>query len=92
MRQTDAAVSLGISLTALKNACRRLGIRRWPYKRTPLPDRDSQPLCASHLADPGSCPSPRAQDVITTCWTWTGGRVCVETERLMDEAIAHASS
>ena len=31
--QTDAARKLGISLTTLKQACRRLGIMRWPYQR-----------------------------------------------------------
>ena len=33
LRQSDAARTLGISLTAMKNACRRLGIWRWPYSR-----------------------------------------------------------
>eukprot|EP00960_Hanusia_phi_P039371 753865-Hanusia_phi.AAC.2 len=32
-RQEQAAKLLGISLTSLKCACRRLGISRWPYKR-----------------------------------------------------------
>ncbi|EKX42781.1 hypothetical protein GUITHDRAFT_111150 [Guillardia theta CCMP2712] len=31
--QDQAAHVLGISLTSLKSACRRLGISRWPYKR-----------------------------------------------------------
>ena len=31
--QTDAAQRLGISLTTLKQACRKLGISRWPYMR-----------------------------------------------------------
>ncbi|EKX38143.1 hypothetical protein GUITHDRAFT_115696 [Guillardia theta CCMP2712] len=29
----EAAESLGLSLTALRNACRKLGIYRWPYAR-----------------------------------------------------------
>eukprot|EP00960_Hanusia_phi_P030726 748811-Hanusia_phi.AAC.3 len=33
MRQTEAAACLGISLTAMKNACRRVGVSRWPYSR-----------------------------------------------------------
>ncbi|EKX33306.1 hypothetical protein GUITHDRAFT_120520 [Guillardia theta CCMP2712] len=33
MRQTEAAAFLGISLTAMKNACRRVGVSRWPYSR-----------------------------------------------------------
>ncbi|EKX38482.1 hypothetical protein GUITHDRAFT_115446 [Guillardia theta CCMP2712] len=38
LRQPDAANQLGISVTALKNACRRLGITEWPYKKKPMDD------------------------------------------------------
>lgn len=39
--QPDAARKLGISLTALKQACRKLGVQRWPYQRqTALQWRD----------------------------------------------------
>ena len=31
--QGEAAQALGISLTALKVVCRKLGISRWPYAR-----------------------------------------------------------
>mmetsp|Transcript_10094 Transcript_10094/g.23020 ORF Transcript_10094/g.23020 Transcript_10094/m.23020 type:complete len:189 (-) Transcript_10094:20-586(-) len=31
MRQDNAARALGVSLTSLKIACRRLGLSRWPY-------------------------------------------------------------
>jgi HrpA-like RNA helicase len=31
--QTDAARQLGISLTTLKQVCRKLGLTRWPYMR-----------------------------------------------------------
>jgi hypothetical protein len=31
--QSDAAKEIGISLTALKQICRKLGIQRWPYQR-----------------------------------------------------------
>mmetsp|Transcript_12541 Transcript_12541/g.28830 ORF Transcript_12541/g.28830 Transcript_12541/m.28830 type:complete len:242 (-) Transcript_12541:42-767(-) len=33
-RQEDAAAMLGISMTSLKIACRRLGVQRWPYSRS----------------------------------------------------------
>jgi hypothetical protein len=32
--QPDAARALGISLTSLKQVCRKLGVTRWPYQRT----------------------------------------------------------
>ncbi|EKX54839.1 hypothetical protein GUITHDRAFT_99489 [Guillardia theta CCMP2712] len=34
LRQEEAANCLGISLTSLKSACRRLGLTRWPYTRS----------------------------------------------------------
>eukprot|EP00960_Hanusia_phi_P070787 767398-Hanusia_phi.AAC.3 len=33
MRQVDAAKHLGISLSALRNACRHVGLEKWPYSR-----------------------------------------------------------
>ena len=35
--QPDAARELGIALTTLKHACRRLGVARWPYSRKRAP-------------------------------------------------------
>ena len=43
MRQVEAASHLGISLTAMKNACRRVGVVRWPYSR----QRPENPLLKS---------------------------------------------
>eukprot|EP00960_Hanusia_phi_P052622 761551-Hanusia_phi.AAC.8 len=34
LRQIEAAEFLGISLTSLKKACRRVGVSKWPYSRT----------------------------------------------------------
>ena len=31
--QNKASIALGISLTALKQLCRKLGVTRWPYQR-----------------------------------------------------------
>eukprot|EP00960_Hanusia_phi_P041445 754994-Hanusia_phi.AAC.2 len=39
-RQEDAAAMLGISMTSLKIACRRLGVSRWPYSRSRQTDVD----------------------------------------------------
>ena len=33
LKLSQAAQALGISLTSLKTACRKLGIDRWPYRR-----------------------------------------------------------
>ena len=46
-----AAAKLGISATAMKNACRKLGISRWPY--FPAWARPLRtPTCSSDQADP----------------------------------------
>jgi hypothetical protein len=47
--QADAACQLGISLTTLKLACRKLGISRWPYTRR---------RHGINEADAGSCHCP----------------------------------
>ena len=33
MPQPEAAKALGVSITTLKQVCRRLGLQRWPYRR-----------------------------------------------------------
>eukprot|EP00960_Hanusia_phi_P030787 748841-Hanusia_phi.AAC.2 len=33
MPQPEAAIALGISLSTLKNVCRKIGVYRWPYQR-----------------------------------------------------------
>ena len=33
LKQKDAAIEFGISLTAFKQVCRKLGVDRWPYRR-----------------------------------------------------------
>lgn len=33
----EAASHLGISMTAMKKACRRMGLERWPYRKVNLP-------------------------------------------------------
>jgi hypothetical protein len=67
MPQPDAARELGIALTTLKQACRKLGIKRWPYARkfpalteTILTDTHRSELdnfCAT--CSPSTCSSDR---------------------------------
>ena len=42
----DAARAVGLSLTAFKRTCRRLGVPRWPYarKRPPAPAAPAAPV------------------------------------------------
>jgi hypothetical protein len=39
MRLSDAAKSLGISITSFKQVCRKLGLARWPRRLRPRPPR-----------------------------------------------------
>eukprot|EP00960_Hanusia_phi_P044016 756411-Hanusia_phi.AAC.2 len=48
LRQSDAAQQLGISLTALKSACRHVGIMKWPYVRPTLPAVSASESEADH--------------------------------------------
>ena len=41
--QPEAAKRLGISLTTLKQVCRRLGVSRWPYRRSSKACKKSRP-------------------------------------------------
>eukprot|EP00960_Hanusia_phi_P042841 755736-Hanusia_phi.AAC.1 len=42
--QQDAAAYLGVSLSSLKSACRRIGISRWPYRRRMYSSEDEGQL------------------------------------------------
>ncbi|EKX37575.1 hypothetical protein GUITHDRAFT_116214 [Guillardia theta CCMP2712] len=56
LRQTEAAKHLGISLTAMKNACRSLGINKWPYSRNrDRPASLSSPPSASPQSGSAPC-------------------------------------
>ena len=50
--QPAAAKELGISLTTMKQVCRRLGLRRWPYKRS----GSARPGSSSHNSRSSSDP------------------------------------
>ena len=64
--QPDAARRLGISLTTLKQACRKLGVKRWPYQRpTVWTCRTTELLSGdpsehASLSGASSCPTPLA--------------------------------
>ncbi len=49
-----AAARIGISLAALKRACRKLGVRRWAYKKTPRGGPSPAPPPSASATDPHS--------------------------------------
>ncbi|EKX39799.1 hypothetical protein GUITHDRAFT_114049 [Guillardia theta CCMP2712] len=51
VRQTEAAKMLGISLTALKSACRILGLPRWPYHRVDIDEKASRMAQSTGLVE-----------------------------------------
>ena len=63
----QAAQHLGISITALKQVCRKLGVLRWPYRR-----RDSKQPRASLIVQPdGPDLASDGPDLVT--FQWGGG-------------------
>eukprot|EP00960_Hanusia_phi_P066535 766417-Hanusia_phi.AAC.4 len=41
MKQEEVASALGVSLTSFKAACRRLGLKKWPYLRSYAEEKGS---------------------------------------------------
>jgi hypothetical protein len=81
MPQSEAAALLGVSLTALKNACRRLNIARWPSQHRRFYQEKTDRLCASppgrkDSPDASPWPSDRAagpahpRAALTGGWEW----------------------
>eukprot|EP00960_Hanusia_phi_P042745 755683-Hanusia_phi.AAC.2 len=60
MQQREAADYLGISLTALKVACRRMGLPKWPYIRKAASkgssNSDDEPAKSQRSADANNAP------------------------------------
>eukprot|EP00802_Teleaulax_amphioxeia_P018016 Tamp_18191.p2 GENE.Tamp_18191~~Tamp_18191.p2 ORF type:complete len:179 (-),score=17.89 Tamp_18191:337-873(-) len=68
--QPQAARTLGISLTALKKECRRIGVSRWPYQRHsrmthPVRCSTTGTLLGSIVISLGDEGRPRAAPVFT---------------------------
>ena len=53
----EAARAVGVSATAFKHACRRLGLRRWAYKRRPAPETRSAMAASACGTDSDGCDS-----------------------------------
>mmetsp|Transcript_11541 Transcript_11541/g.39809 ORF Transcript_11541/g.39809 Transcript_11541/m.39809 type:complete len:147 (+) Transcript_11541:662-1102(+) len=49
--QPQAAQAVGISLTTFKASCRRLGVRRWPYKKAGRPGGEAEGTTSSPAPD-----------------------------------------
>ena len=79
--QSDAAKNLGISLTALKQVCRKLGLTRWPYVRPKKSKAKGQTAAAAtpaeaitvttDSADAGGDSSEREDDCMSSAGSTT---------------------
>ncbi|EKX38080.1 hypothetical protein GUITHDRAFT_115842 [Guillardia theta CCMP2712] len=58
LRQSDAADILGISLTALKCACRRIGLKRWPRSKQTRSDYSVDALTKLQAQSPTNLSVP----------------------------------
>ncbi|EKX50470.1 hypothetical protein GUITHDRAFT_151158 [Guillardia theta CCMP2712] len=85
LTQTEAAETLGISLSSLKSACRRMGIRKWPYNRR------SQCTARRNKGESNGSPMPEREptddDSLSSYrkpyWTETS------IEELLEESLMH---
>lgn len=59
-KESEAAKILGISLTAMKRACRRAGITKWPYSRSRAGCRPGLPSASTRSSSPATSVSPCA--------------------------------
>eukprot|EP00960_Hanusia_phi_P037455 752962-Hanusia_phi.AAC.1 len=89
LTQREAADRLDISLTALKNACRKLGIAKWPYTRLPgpraYPDHQDQarvPAAAAAQAEPAEAEAEAERDGMRRYGTWRTGE-------MLEEVVEH---
>ncbi|EKX34319.1 hypothetical protein GUITHDRAFT_119488 [Guillardia theta CCMP2712] len=57
--QEAAARRLVVSLTSLKAACRKIGIKRWPYRRWPAADLEHDAHAPSSRETAASCSGPQ---------------------------------
>ncbi|EKX44596.1 hypothetical protein GUITHDRAFT_152912 [Guillardia theta CCMP2712] len=98
LRQPDAARALGISLTALKNACKRLRVGKWPYKRLQPGDQQADKEGCRGAASPESSSldemPAKLEDSVgeePRGSGWLGRRMGLDAESLLEEAMMHVS-
>mmetsp|Transcript_10274 Transcript_10274/g.26611 ORF Transcript_10274/g.26611 Transcript_10274/m.26611 type:complete len:292 (-) Transcript_10274:468-1343(-) len=61
----DAAALLGISMTALKKACRKIGVERWPYRKVQAPKAHASPPTSPSVG-PGTPPRRESTVLLPT--------------------------
>eukprot|EP00960_Hanusia_phi_P040085 754241-Hanusia_phi.AAC.1 len=69
MKEKEASEFLGISITAMKKACRRLGIQKWPYSRSrvQLTGRQVKDVKVSSHSATLNCSKPREEKAGRGC-------------------------
>ncbi|EKX35724.1 hypothetical protein GUITHDRAFT_118109 [Guillardia theta CCMP2712] len=91
-RQADAARHLGLSLTAFKSACRKLGVVRWPYSRQRFHNPQDKEIALCEPADdavPASDPTRDSSDDIQPAQDAWGCAPCWQWSELLEEAMEH---
>jgi len=77
-----AAQKLGISKTALKNACRNLGLKRWPFRRR---REDARRSALVHPMSAGDSPSTAGKDSPSNSTSTDGNHKYSPPHDSMDE-------
>ena len=92
-----AAVKLGISATAMKSACRKLGIKKWPYRalsgnstKLQRKPRTCSPSGASTRRSSGKAPQPSSHSESSTYHSSDlskDAQLLAETMRLLQQGV-----
>ncbi|EKX46335.1 hypothetical protein GUITHDRAFT_107941 [Guillardia theta CCMP2712] len=89
-RQEDAAAMLGISMTSLKIACRRLGVSRWPYSRSRQTDVEIDPSVVERRGSNSASPvSQSASSAVSQLPLFDGS---ASSSRQVEQIHAEVSS
>jgi len=75
----EAAVKLGISATAMKSACRKLGIKKWPY-------RSVQSKQSTNRSTPKACRTSSKAACMVDDQTFKDAELLAETLKLLQQS------
>eukprot|EP00960_Hanusia_phi_P062584 765204-Hanusia_phi.AAC.1 len=91
LRQVDAAKRLGISLTALKNACKYLGIDNWPKARQEMARIHTEVTSHANVFSAHGNPHSSVQQLVPSIITPNAGCYVVSTETFVHEGVTRVN-
>ncbi|EKX34311.1 hypothetical protein GUITHDRAFT_155770 [Guillardia theta CCMP2712] len=92
MAKISSLFKMSISLSALRNACRHVGLEKWPYSRNRDKSdmSDHQVFCSDGSKSPSSSSEDEMYPAYGCMWD-AGQRGLPVSEDLMQEALQHVT-